>query len=67
VCESSFSFSTNSTQQEYQSLRSMYKVQRVSWKDLCQIIPLSLETESASHHSSIFGNWKCFTSCLRLK
>ncbi len=50
VCESSFSFSTNSTQQEYQSLRSMYKVQRVSWKDLCQIIPLSLETESASHH-----------------
>ncbi len=50
MCESSFSFSTNFTQEEDQSLQSMYKVQRVSWKDLCQMILLSLETEIASHH-----------------
>lgn len=50
VCESSFSFSTRSTQEEDQSLQSIYKVQRVSWKDLCQMIVPSLKTESASHH-----------------
>lgn len=50
MCESSFSFSTRSTQEEDQSLQSIYKVQRVSWKDFCQMIVLSLKTESASHH-----------------